>query len=551
MGFVMPTLGTAYGHVLSITAYSLGVIVFTFTLFGVIDRMQAKIVQKNEELEAINSVSRVVTGSLDIEGTLQQALEKVIGISGSAAGTIVVHGQDSHQLRSVRVGGRDALDRLEGHDAYRTHKADIVGVPGDGIIEVPLTSLGEEIGVMRLLTEGEMSRDGRNDDALLTGIGDQLALAVTAGLLHEDVLRRQVNSQALYEIAIDITSAQDPKDVLWSIVERARELLNAESANLCLYDEAASNVSVFVHSECGDHIRSPRETDSLEPAPASGQTGGIGCPLLARTGRLCAPLKIGNERIGALCIAGPGPGNLNDEDQHLLAGIADLAAIAVQKSRLLERSRRAAVLEEREWLAREMHDSLAQVLGYLHLQSQTALAKLSPGALPQVEDELREMAQLAKEGYTDVREAILGLRERVMECEDFVAALREYVQKFSHRAGITADVEVNGDNAVQLSAEAQVQVVRVVQEALTNVRKHANARRALIRLEQTDRLTITIEDDGKGFEPKLLLNDGSRFGLWTMRERAERIGGLVEVDSTPGRGTCVRVVIPTQRGDQL
>lgn len=551
MGFVMPTLGTAYGHVLSITAYSLGVIVFTFTLFGVIDRMQAKIVQKNEELEAINSVSRVVTGSLDIERTLQQALEKIIGISGSAAGTIVIHGQGSQQLRSVRVGDRDALDRLEAYDTCKTHKADMMGLPGDGIIEVPLTSLGEEIGVMRLLTNEDMSTDGRNDDALLTGIGDQLALAVTAGLLHEDVLRRQVNSQALYEIAIDITSAQDPKDVLWSIVERARELLNAESANLCLYDEAASNVSVFVHSECGDHIRSPRETDFLEPAPASGQTGRIGCPLLARTGRLCAPLKIGNERIGALCIAGPGPGNLNDEDQHLLAGIADLAAIAVQKSRLLERSHRAAVLEEREWLAREMHDSLAQVLGYLHLQSQTALAKLSPEALPEVEDELREMAQLAKEGYTDVREAILGLRERVRECEDFVAALREYAQKFSHRAGISADVEVDGDTAVQLSAEAQVQVIRVVQEALTNVRKHAEARRARIRLEQTDRLTITIEDDGKGFEPKLLLNDGSRFGLWTMRERAERIGGLVEVDSAPGRGTCVRVVIPAQRGDQL
>jgi signal transduction histidine kinase len=187
-------------------------------------------------------------------------------------------------------------------------------------------------------------------------------------------------------------------------------------------------------------------------------------------------------------------------------------------------------------------------LGYLHLKSQAALGKLSKNALPQVEDELREMAELAKEGYADVREAILGLRESVTPAAELVDVLREYVRKFSRRAGVETDLKVNGEHAVALSAEAQAQVIRVVQEALTNIRKHAGATRAGVCLDQADRLTITIEDNGTGFEPAGLDDGADRFGLWTMRERAERVGGTVEIDSAPGEGTRVRVVIPAHEG---
>jgi len=200
-----------------------------------------------------------------------------------------------------------------------------------------------------------------------------------------------------------------------------------------------------------------------------------------------------------------------------------------------------AVLEERERLAREMHDSLAQVLGYLHLKSETALRKLSVKDITRTEDELREMAALAREAYADVREAILGLRETVSQQRGFVDVLKEYTVKFSQQAGVPTKVETRGRETLELAPEAEVQLMRVIQEALTNVRKHASARSACVRVDQQDGLRITIEDDGKGFDPGALDNDRDRFGLFTMRERVERVGGRLEIDSAVGRGTRVCV----------
>ena len=227
---------------------------------------------------------------------------------------------------------------------------------------------------------------------------------------------------------------------------------------------------------------------------------------------------------------------------RLLSAMADLAAIEVEKGRLMERDRLAAVLEERERLAREMHDSLAQVLGYLHLRTESARVSLSAGDVDKAEGVLAETSSVAHEAYVDVREAILGLREAVSKRRGFVDALRDYAAKFSQQAGIPTRLETNGSGTLLLAPEAEVQLMRVVQEALTNVRKHAGARKAQVSLQQQDGLRITIEDDGKGFDPAALDNDRDRFGLFTMRERVERVGGRLEIDSVAGRGTRVCVI---------
>jgi signal transduction histidine kinase len=209
-----------------------------------------------------------------------------------------------------------------------------------------------------------------------------------------------------------------------------------------------------------------------------------------------------------------------------------------------------AVLEERERLSREMHDSLAQVLGYLHLKSETTLSKLRANDIPKAEEDLREMATLAKEAYADVREAILGLRETVSSTRGFVDVVREYLQKFSHQAGVAARLEVNGDDGVGLSPEAEIQLMRVIQEALTNVRKHANARQARVSIcRRGDETVISVEDNGQGFDSEVLRRQElHRFGLRTMRERVERIGGRFTVVSVPGEGTNVQVFLPVERG---
>jgi signal transduction histidine kinase len=201
------------------------------------------------------------------------------------------------------------------------------------------------------------------------------------------------------------------------------------------------------------------------------------------------------------------------------------------------------VLEERERLAREMHDSLAQVLGYLHLKSEGALAAARGGETEKVRRDLMEISSVSDESYKDVREAILGLRETVSQRRGFVDALRGYTTKFCQMAGLPTYLEVRGSESFVLAPDAEVQLMRVVQEALTNVRKHSGARKACVSLDQEDGLRITIEDDGKGFNLDQLDENRDRFGLFTMRERVERVGGRLEIDSATGRGTRVSVIL--------
>ena len=224
--------------------------------------------------------------------------------------------------------------------------------------------------------------------------------------------------------------------------------------------------------------------------------------------------------------------------------------IGRQNEQLMEDQRRMAVLEERERLAGEMHDSLAQVLGYVHLKAQTTKRALACQDVTKAEEELEDIASLAHEAYKDVREAILGLRETVSPAGGIAGTLAQYLQKFSRQAGIKAELEVQGDEAPQLSPEAEVQLVRVIQEALTNVRKHANADKAWVRIRRHNgEVNINIEDNGQGFDPALVRANGQRFGVRIMRERVETVGGRFEIESSPSCGTKVQIYLPVAQAN--
>jgi signal transduction histidine kinase len=250
--------------------------------------------------------------------------------------------------------------------------------------------------------------------------------------------------------------------------------------------------------------------------------------------------------MGELCVSGTEGHEFSKRQADLLTGLADLAAITVENARLLDKERYAAVLEERERLSRELHDSLAQVLAYLHLKAQGTLRLLSEEKISRAQDELRDMIVQAHEAYVDVREAILDLRESLSPNSDFVSTLQGYLHKFSRQSGIPVELEVIDPPVPGLSRAAEVQLLRVIQEALTNVRKHAQADKAHVRLRHDERtLTIAVEDDGQGFEVEALEgDDGRTFGLATMRERVERAGGEFSIDSAPRRGTRIQVIFP-------
>ena len=376
--------------------------------------------------------------------------------------------------------------------------------------------------------------------------------------MQQEIIKQHEQAQTLYEIGLKITSLQDIQQILRFIVDQAREMLGGETAALCLAHGNGGGLTLVGSS-------GPREAFRRLPAPVPpfpvtflddgeepAATPDGGCPAIQGGFRAChlsASLVVGSARVGELCVASRTARQFSDRHRELLAGMADMAAIAINNARLLERERYVAVLEERERLAQEMHDSLAQVLGYLHLKALATKRHLNGGELARADDELADMASLAHEAYLDVREAILGLRETVSPSRGIVGTLREYLQKFRRQAGIATEIEVEGDAEPQFPPEVEVQLVRVIQEALTNVRKHARAKEARIRIASgPNEIGISIEDKGRGFDPAILTDETPRFGVRTMRERVERVGGRFQIESSPGSGTTVRIYLPVVEG---
>ena len=210
---------------------------------------------------------------------------------------------------------------------------------------------------------------------------------------------------------------------------------------------------------------------------------------------------------------------------------------------LFEQVRRLAILEERDRLAREMHDSLGQVLGFVNLKAKVAEDLITRGRAAEAGEELSQMRAAVQTAYEDVRQAILSLRT-TPRGKGLVASLQEYVSRLREQAGL--DVRLEATDGLQLPPAVEAQVIRIVQEALTNVRKHAQARHVAVRfVHDPGGTTIAITDDGRGFDlTEVDAAHGMRFGLQTMRERAESIGAQLTIDTAPGRGTTVRLHVP-------
>lgn len=212
-----------------------------------------------------------------------------------------------------------------------------------------------------------------------------------------------------------------------------------------------------------------------------------------------------------------------------------------------------AVMQERARLSRELHDGAAQLVAHLLLRLDTIKELLEADRRPEADAELERLHGVAGEIYEDIGESITGLRANLTE-RGLIRTLQDYVDQFEERYQIPVRLRAD-DAADQLSPLAAFQLFRLIQEALTNVRKHAGARGATVALtsDGQDQLRVVIADDGQGFTPASQRNGKARpLGLTSMRERVEALGGAIHVDSQPGSGTQVTATIPipqTRRED--
>ena len=260
---------------------------------------------------------------------------------------------------------------------------------------------------------------------------------------------------------------------------------------------------------------------------------------------LCVPLMSKGRVLGVMTLVAESEQGLPPQEIDILEAVAGQVGVGIENAKLFDQVQNLAVLEERDRIAREMHDGLAQILGYLNLRIRVAEEMLVHGDNTGLHSELQHAAAVTQEAYADVREAILGLRTSITLEQDLLATLREYLRKFRQNSRIEADLEVRGSAPITLAPAAEVQLIRIIQEALTNVRKHARASRAWVRLQVKDGTAeVSIGDDGRGFDLEQTAAREGHFGLQTMKERAESVGGTLEVQTAPGNGTTVLVRLP-------
>nr|BFD85623.1 hypothetical protein StreXyl84_50240 [Streptomyces sp. Xyl84] len=354
------------------------------------------------------------------------------------------------------------------------------------------------------------------------------------------------------------------RDVLKTIVASARELLDAQYAALGVPDDHGGFAQFVVDGVSEEQWR------AIGPLP---RQHGILAAMLheARAERLAdvrkdprfegwpaahpemsdflgLPIRDGDEVIGALFLANKrcdkpeGGYGFTEEDEELLAILAQHAAIALTNARLYERSRELTIAEERSRLAHELHDAVSQKLFSLRLTAQAAAALVDRDPV-RAKGELQQVAVLAAEAADELRAAVVELRPAALDEDGLVATLRTQVQVLDRAHSARVTFTARGFRA--LPAAQEEAMLRVAQEALHNALRHSGAGHVDVTLDRRGKgAVLRVADDGRGFDPRTVRRAGRHLGLVSMRDRADGAGGTLTVESAPGKGTTIEMEAP-------
>jgi signal transduction histidine kinase len=541
-------------------------------------------------LRALFESSVALTSNLSLDALLQQLVETAATLTGARYAALGVIDESGHGLeRFVTVGippelqdeigelphGRGILGvlirearPLRLHDLSRDPRS--VGFPPrhppmTSFLGVPILLRGVAFGNL-YLTEKEGGADfDEQDEELVVLLASQAAVAVENARLYESATRWSRQLESLHEIIRSLVEETDLERLLTLVCTRLRELTGARLALVALPEPGGELRIAAVDGEpatgatvVGDLLLRARSKSGrvLERGHSARVDSVLDDPevdqeearrLGIRTG-IYVPLIVRGRPIGIVAVHdGLGPdGRFSDEDLRLTEIFAARAAVAVDLSERVARDtvRRVIAAQEleRRRLARELHDETGQALTSILLGLKAIRAAASPEEAEQAEESLRE---LVVQALQDVRSLAVELRPTALDDFGLVPALERLAGTFSERTGIQASVAATLGDA-RLPAETETVIYRLVQEALTNVVKHAAASEVGIVVTRRDGgVGAVVEDDGQGFAESDVRSDA--LGLLGMRERLALLGGTLAIESTPGRGTAVIAYLPLPR----
>jgi two-component system nitrate/nitrite sensor histidine kinase NarX len=363
--------------------------------------------------------------------------------------------------------------------------------------------------------------------------------------------------ETLYEVSGFMAQAGNIEELSRGFAQRVRTVVRADAVAVRWSDEASERY-LMLASDCFPQDMVEEERSLLAGACACGnlqpdaRTRVIPirshddqevrhCVRAGFETLVSVPVRLQQRLIGEINLFYRSQTSLSAGETELLDALSSHLANALESLRVAALEREAAVGEERALIARELHDSIAQSLAFLKIQVQLLRNAASKGQDARVMSTLDELDEGLRESINDVRELLVHFRTRT-NTDDIERALQETLQKFQHQTGLPAKLHIEG-HGLPLPPDVQVQVLHVVQESLSNVRKHAGARHIQLDVIKGARWRFRVRDDGAGFDV-LDTPDDSHVGLKIMRERAALIGARVDVNSEPDEGTTVTLTLP-------
>jgi signal transduction histidine kinase len=431
--------------------------------------------------------------------------------------------------------------------------------PMSTFLGAPVMARGRIFGNIYLTEKAGDAEFTQADEDALVVLAAQAGVAIANARVFEESERRRRSLEAVSELSDRIISGDETARVLATVAANARELVHADLAMIVGRPPEADAPTVLVadgyaaeelrgmtvpaeSSISGEVTRTGRpivvedasaQADAYEPLVRAGDMGPT----------IFVPLRLRGQVFGALSVANRRRGQaFTADDVALVQTFANQASVALENGSAKEDRERLSLLDERERIGRELHDGVIQSLFAVGMSLQgTAMAATDEETRVRLDRAVEELDR----AIVDVRNYIFGLRPVILADHQLGTALQELVQEVSEASGVVMVAELESAAAVALS-DISADVVQLVREGLSNVRKHAQASTCRVSLRTEGELAILeIDDDGAGFDPTQARQG---LGLDNLRQRAEQLGGEARIESVPGEGTLISIRLPLSQG---
>ncbi len=434
-----------------------------------------------------------------------------------------------------------------------------IDVLRDGVRAIKRGEFGAKITTGEVAEFAQLAR-GFNEmsahlQALYTDLEGQVAIQT------ENLARKNHELDTLYQTTRGLHQSHNPTAAAEDFLARVLPEVSAAAGSVRLLDFDRKRMDLVASIGLPEKLQTAEQCEHLEEClcGAAAQQSGEQPVIFFDTHSqpaaptLCEnvgfddvavfPIRYKEQELGIFTLYFSDGHKLDGKATYILHALCDQLGVSIANSRLAEESKQLAVLQERNLMAQGLHDSIAQTLTFLNLQVQMLESAVAAGENEQVEENMRFIKEGVQECYDDVRELLLNFRTKISK-KEFPEAVQTLVKRFEQQTQIPVDTDWRG-HGLPLSNDEQLQAIFILQESLSNIRKHAQAKHVKLEITNEQDFIMSISDDGVGFDTgRLKTLGGEHVGLGIMHERARRIHAGLQVQSQLLQGTTITLTLP-------